>query len=546
MNDWKAKLRDNWRTLGQSGSPEKRGEKPANIDFVPPESWLQDAPTDTNMEATRTAASKGMDRPSGSTRPTPAQQHPGRLERPPANPEPVMRSLEFRPRIDASRSLTMPDWATTIGKVLQHPRRSGGRDLPVRLGVDFGTLFTKVAIRVGMDMVVVDWSTVTGDGSQVGRWVVPGFVCRGAEGDFGWRGLEGGEWQGNLKLPFIEAEGDPDCPTSTLAYLALIIRYARAFLYASQRQLVEGRSLRWELNLGCPTAPHENPEIVKRFRRMASTAWWLAGCNDLDEEAIRSAWEQGDIGTGLEIEPGIVPEFVAQIAGYLRSPQVNEGLHALVDVGAATLDVATFNVVLPGDRDGTPRIPIFFSAVKPLGTHFLSHRRHAELKLELVWDDAKPVEAATEFASRHGKDPALVERIDTGFVEGVAKCITHVIDSTRTNLRGNPNAAAWCEGLQIFVTGGGAACDLYRLALRTSESAVKAAIGSATRFRFIEMDLARSTSTDLDPTAAPRLTVAIGLTEDAEDIARIVPHRDIKPIDQPVRRRLHHEDFYGD
>jgi hypothetical protein len=43
-----------------------------------------------------------------------------------------------------------------------------------------------------------------------------------------------------------------------------------------------------------------------------------------------------------------------------------------------------------------------------------------------------------------------------------------------------------------------------------------------------------------------RLTVAIGLTEDAENIARVVPHRDIEPITRTVKGRVDHTELYGD
>ncbi len=414
---------------------------------------------------------------------------------------------------------------------MQHPESRGGAPLLVRLGIDFGTAFTKAALRAGPDLVTVDWSTVTGDDSPAGRWIVPGFVCRGSGGEFGWRRFEGGEWQGNLKLPLVESPPSASCPYSALAYMAEVIRYSRAFLYRHPEvgRKLANRSLRWELNLGCPTEPHENSEIVERFRHVARTAWWLAGRDDLDEAAIRAAWDRRDLDTGLETQPGVVPEFVAQIAGYLKSPQVTEGLHALIDVGAATLDVATFNVVLP-KQDTVPRVPIFFSAVKQLGTHFLSHERHARLGLELVWNDATPIETAAEFVRRHGRDVTEVDVIDVEFANRVASCIASVMNGTRTNARGDPRSAAWREGLPVFVTGGGSACEVYGRAIRESETKLKGWICSKERFRFIEMDLAPATSTDVDPAAAVRLTVAIGLTEDAEDIARIVPHFDIEPI----------------
>jgi len=460
----------------------------------------------------------------------------------------------FRPRIDDGYALNMPEWAD-IGRSLQHPEFQGGRSTPmtVRIGVDLGTAFTKVAIRAGVDLVPVDWSDVTGDDSQVGRFLVPGFVVRTPDGEFCWRRLAGADIEGNLKLQAIEMAKSGECPTATVAYLALVVRYARAFLYRNAeigRKLM-ARSLRWELNIGCPTEPHENPEVVDVFRRIARTAWLLAAENRLVEQDVLAAWSLADCAIDLEAEPGVVPEFVAQIAGYLGSSQVKEGLHALIDIGAATVDVATFNVVLHKDRDAPPRIPIFFSEVRPLGTHYLRHNRHSKLGLDLSWNDAEPVEPPDDFGRRNGKSLDEVMNVDKEFIGEVAECVFGVVDSTRTNARGNPNSSAWREGLPIFVTGGGSSCNLYRQAIKEAETKLIGRVrGSlfdhSTNFRFIELDPTSGALQHVDIEAGKRLTVALGLTEDAENIAKIVPHRDIEPIRRPVRERVDHTDLYGD
>lgn len=443
----------------------------------------------------------------------------------------------------------MPEWSEA-GRSLQHPDHQGGRAAPtvVRIGVDFGTAFTKVAILAGVDLVPVDWSAVTRDVSSIGRYVMPGFVHRAPDGAYWWRRLAESETQGNLKLSIIEMAGSDECPTATLAYLALVIRYARAFLYRHPeigRKLV-ARSLRWELNVGCPTEPHERPEVVELFRRIARTAWRLAGGDDLRESDIAAAWRSDEADVGLETEPGVVPEFVAQIAGYLRSPQVTEGLHALIDTGAATLDVATFNVVLPNDLDSSPRIPIFFSAVRPFGTHYLYQDRHSKLDLDLVWDDAAPVEPADEFAKRYGRRQNEVDDVDSEFVNRVASCITGVIDGTRTNARGDPRSSAWREGLPIFVTGGGSGCEVYRQAIEAVQIDLKRRLGASSRFRFVELDPLGTKVPHFGIDIGGRLSVAIGLTQDAESIARIVPHRDIEPITQTAKERVDHREIYGD
>ncbi len=408
--------------------------------------------------------------------------------------------------------------------------------MSVRIGVDFGTAFTKVAMRAGEDTILVDWFAVTGDDSPTGRYVVPGFVHRAPDGEFCWQRDTNAEVLGNLKLPIIQTTCSEGCPTATLAYLALVIRYSRAFLYhASEiKNKVSERSLRWELNIGCPTKPHENLEVVERLQRIVQTAWYLAKEEHLRERDIIAAWNQRDADVGLETQPGVVPEFVAQIASYLRSNKAVEGLHALIDIGAGTLDVATFNVMLPKTPDASPRIPIFFSEVCLLGTHYLSYNRYSRLGLGFEWDDAAAVETSDSFAKRNNIALSTVRRVDAKFQRDVSQRIHKVIKATYTNAKGYPNSPAWDGGLPTFITGGGAMCETYLQAIECSEESLRERMRGANlsgRFRFIEREPFEVVRPNADLIGArDRLTTAIGLTVDAENIARIVPHREIEPM----------------
>jgi hypothetical protein len=543
VKSWKEQLKDVKQGLSETAQRPNQDEKPGRVDFEPPKSWLEDDrsvskkgrvdPTIRNpvrQSANASTVSSSSDRlsaPSNSTATPPV----------------------FRPHIDAGHALVMPEWGE-YGRSLQHPDRQIGKTAPmvVRIGLDFGTAFTKVAIRAGVDLVPVDWLEVTGDESPTGRYVIPGFVLRASDGEYCWRRLAESSVRGNLKLSVIEMAGSDECPAATVAYLAFVIRYARAFLYRHPEvgRKVAARSLRWELNVGCPTEPHEKPEVVRLFGRIARTAWQLAAEDHLTESNIAAAWRTDEANSGLETEPGVVPEFVAQIAGYLRSPQVTGGLHAPIDVGAATLDVATFNVVMPTELDASPRIPIFFSAVRPFGTHYLSYGRHSALNLDLKWDDASRIEPADDFAKRHGKRRDEVDAIDSEFVKRVASCVAGVIDGTRTNTRGDPRSPAWREGLPIFVTGGGCSCELYRRAIEAVQIDLQRRLASSSRFRFIELDPLGAQVPQFGVDIGGRLSVAVGLTQDAESIARVVPHRDIGPIFQTTKERVDHSEIYGD
>lgn len=111
-----------------------------------------------------------------------------------------------------------------------------------------------------------------------------------------------------------------------------------------------------------------------------------------------------------------------------------------------------------------------------------------------------------------------------------------------------PKGSVWREGLPIFITGGGANCVLYRQAIGMvqSEVSLKVAGGpdSSTHFRLIELKSTSGNSRRIE--AGDRLTVALGLTEDADNIARVIPHRDIEPITYSTRVRVDHTDLYGD
>lgn len=540
MKSWKGQLRDLKNALRESGRDKERVDEKSKIGFDPPPAWLANGQPTPKKPPARN--------------PVPQPATPvAAVVAPPTEPplQPSVPSLPpFTPRVDSGYSLNMPGWSDA-GRSLQHPEHQGERSTPmvVRIGVDFGTAFTKVAIRAGVDLVPVEWSSVTGDDSETGRYVVPGVVVRTPDGEFCWRRLTEADVHGNLKLPMLEKAGADECPVAAVAYLALVIRYARAFLYRNAeigRKLV-GRSLRWELNIGCPTEPHENPKVVDVFRRIARTAWLLAAEDRLLEQDVLAAWSLADSAIDLEAEPGVVPEFVAQIAGYLGSPQVKEGLHALIDIGAATLDVATFNVVLRDDRASPPRIPIFFSAVRPLGTHYLRHNRHSGLGLDFSWNDAAPVEQSDDFGKRNDKPSDVVDKVDEVFVKQVVDCIVGVIDGTRTNARGYPQSSAWRDGLPIFVAGGGSNCELYRRAIADVEARVKKATKKrdwGSDFLFIKLNPTSVNAWRIE--AGDRLTVALGLTEDAENIAHVVPHRDIEPITYDTPERVDHTDLYGD
>ena len=62
-------------------------------------------------------------------------------------------------------------------------------------------------------------------------------------------------------------------------------------------------------------------------------------------------------------------------------------------------------------------------------------------------------------------------------------------------------------------------------------------------FRFIEIHPAESNGQQFSDSG--RLGVAIGLTEDVEDIAKIVPHCEVDPVSYGTATFIEHSERYG-
>ena len=85
---------------------------------------------------------------------------------------------------------------------------------------------------------------------------------------------------------------------------------------------------------------------------------------------MRRILKEGVVDTKIGLdELKAVPEFVAQITSYSHSPQRADGLHLLVDCGAGTVDVVSFNVFRHPNLED--RYQIWSSEVQPKGTRFL-------------------------------------------------------------------------------------------------------------------------------------------------------------------------------
>lgn len=421
----------------------------------------------------------------------------------------------MQPTLARVNEFKYPDKWVELGGSLQAPNSNPrGRVLPVRIGIDFGTAYTKVAIRAADKVFFVTWDGVRVSASP---YLLPGEVCLDSAG-CRWLGRAPGatEIYADLKLPLIqEMVASKAQERSIVAFLAWIMRYARAWMYEYQPNLLRDRRLAWEVNIGCPTNSWASSSIQTRYRRLASLSWILSQCTEsISDEAVDQVLARGGVEDGGLMSIGLdglflVPEFVAQIAGYVQSPQRRDGLHMLADIGAGTMDLAVFNVIRDPSGDGD-RFPIFASKVCPLGSHFLMHSRLAGLEIDgHGWDDliATPDRETLEKTLRLNSG-ALAQK-DSEFIKRVTGALSSVLLFARQ--RKYTRAPEWGTGIPLFLAGGGCNCDVYKTAVMGAFQDLHTP-PRYTRFPMLGSERpTNATFTEI----FHRLSVAYGLTFDA-------------------------------
>ena len=485
--------------------------------------------TDGRVSAKTSAAAPPSVRPHDSAPRVPVRASAVRTEPVPKTFQPLSRGALTRQGL-----FRQPEaWLPAGGKTqCVDSGYSGGVD--VVIGLDFGTSFTKAAVGFRDKIFPVTWDGIS---KCQPTYLLPseytelddGSLFIGQHPD-----ARNDQVRGDLKLPFINAgvSGANVCAAST--FVALVLRYIRAWVFHHHAAKLGRARIRWQFNIGAPCNGLENLQLVRVYKVLAATAW----LRSLEVAPLRLAGDSSTLWRDDQplldlIEHQVLPEFVAQMAGYMQSPQRQRGLHALVDVGGGTLDVVTFNV---HQVEGEDTFPFLVPQVHSFGTHGLIQNRLTGLMAvgrEFVVDELAPIESARAFARSAGIAEHHVSNRDALFKTELRSVIKSVFETTKS--RRYRLSEAWRTGVRTFFTGGGSQLDLYRDALKTSQ--VPSAKGLHLMLLPPHRNLDGFSGGDRE---YQRVSVACGLAQDALTLGRIVPAREVEDdpaVDLSYRER---------
>ncbi|WP_298236594.1 hypothetical protein [uncultured Azohydromonas sp.] len=258
------------------------------------------------------------------------------------------------------------------------------------LGLDFGTSATKVVIRDAYAATSVFPVRLRGHRAGIDGYLLPSSVFKNGNV----YSLErGAVCIADLKLALLA------CPAPSpvtefnhcCAFLALVIRRARGWLFTEHADVYGHHELNWRLNLGLAARSYEDSSRVDLFRRLAWAAANLAAdasAQEITGEAV-DAWRVRSLTAAAHTraeqdcpvefafeDVDTVPEVSAQLQGFMASARWDwqtRPVMMLVDIGAGTVDSALFHVRIP--QGGSGVLTFYSSRVEPNGAMNLHRER---------------------------------------------------------------------------------------------------------------------------------------------------------------------------
>lgn len=426
------------------------------------------------------------------------------------------------------------------------------------VGLDFGTSCTRVVMqsphKLGGRTMAVPFE---GSSHPAFPYLVPSCVFRGPCGTLFLTPVDGWKRLHHLKVALLDhlgPAGDPSIEglrdllsAYTAGYLALVLREARRWFFASQFESYGQDEIVWSLNLGIPSAGYGDELIRRCFETIAKAAWVLStegGPIRLETaaDAIDLVGHDDNIGVAV----AVVPEVAAQVVGYARSPYRKEGLHVLIDVGASTLDICSF--LLRQDQEGD--IYTFLTAdVTRLGLLELHRRRMEavgyEAPFDRIPDDLVGALPTWRNVWCEGERARQLQTCDGAFREECLRRLIRTVADLRR--RRDPRSPRWREGLPVFLAGGGVLSDVfYQFIDDAQRTAMRYWDIGGLRGRPLPVPQVTGGDGRLVPYEVfNRISVAHGLSHDAINIGRIEPPGEVPDVQLVLRPRPWEDGYIG-
>jgi hypothetical protein len=418
------------------------------------------------------------------------------------------------------------------------------------IGFDFGTSSSKIVIRDSARKTAYAVPFNIYDNTAPNSYLAPTRIFLNDDGELDL--FDGKYFFSEIKVNLMENSDkwlpefmDKNIQVSALelasGYMALLIRYARSWFLNHTKHIYRNSKIFWHINLGIPSGKYYDPPKAKVFKMMVMAAWRIS--RDLGtitiqivEEKLKNAKSYIDDPDKLaEMESGdslwlhsdfinTHPEVIMEVVGYAKSPMRKDGLHLLVDIGASTLDAATFII---HNQDGEDVYHLLETRVKKLGTMVLHSQRIMGLKETFEknlrdMNEIDPLNVLPDQSYYKIEPQNNVHETDSDFFQKCSVLIGEIVRETKN--RRDPFSNAWEKGLAVFICGGGGRFIGYKDAIEKRGKSIKKGVSNFAGFIFQKIPQPdHFIAPDLSSNDYDRLAVAYGLSFTVDEIGEVVP-----------------------
>lgn len=394
--------------------------------------------------------------------------------------------LRACPGPDESGYLVGFDFGTSSSKIVVH--QPGARDLAFALPVPQEFQVEENGRRQDHLWRTVVWYNPDSDHfcltPQANASPIEGFKTRMLQGD---------------SQPLVDSVTGLEAAT---AYLAMLFAYVVGHYRLAAPDGFDRTKHFSRFHFGVPVSSLQGASCEADFKTCCIAAMGLsANARSITLRHVRAALSLASKPhTVTANTPCILfEELAAVVAGYSASPDHRPGPHIIADIGASTLDIATFNILGPDEH-----VPVFYSSVELLGADSLSVARRLGIS-----------ESQFESACRGQTNRVIY--------------VTH----TRRDPKFRPNNGT---PKTLIITGGGRLAPLYGQVFTPYEPA----LGAPSRTPVPSKNLIYNRETDF-----ARLLLAWGLSQEEVYLPAIKPPNEIEdllPVNSVLKAQMPSKD----
>jgi hypothetical protein len=464
-------------------------------------------------------------------------------------------SAELNRAASNNRSQTRQTiYADRMSQFLSKKEAEKKREIPIILGIDFGTSSTKVVWREAEsdrahlicfgnrlemleDYLLPSIVAFDGDHLAGGLDALPfleknsqanGFTnfkmclaCVSSEkSDCNLERCSLSHWRPLLARMIDDSSGQRETIEIISAlHIGKVISLSKKHIVENLRTRGIEPQIRWFVNMAAPVEHMGEKSVLEAFERVLKIGWWMAeifdeesGPHQLDD--LLDCYETAKhFAATRSMNCFIYPEVAAQVACMYLSRSARDGIYAFIDVGAGTVDASIFRLASTGQE---PQLNFYGASVIKYGAAHLEVIASRQLaERASTW-----FKSIKESRARVGSAMFLLPEEAGIYLKNAYSWIEKKVESELRLLLGESFAkeqdVRHFRGLHLFLGGGGASIQVY------SDASTKALSGLATNLTIEDLPVPQ----DFDMNGLPskafhRFAVAYGLAFNVTNLAEI-------------------------